>query len=862
MRSPNGNDIGSRNLAAQLDASRAVSINARCAQSELLPPSSPSRLQTPSSAGDNGNGNGNVPFRFAFSAPKDLPHTYSSQTLELPNAIEGGVLEKPPEVYVNEAVGRERMRQAAQEQDFPVQPFLKNIVKYKPEVPTIPQALPTAPGDNPPQLMLPNGAVNGPMSTFGIEQAKNAKNLPQEVMDACLPPSSVDPFYPLMEEAMALHKEQVRALVTENEELKDKLNAVLTAQWHFTGDELHGRVGPDIQPLHLTTEVPEYLKSSWMWTVDDKEHAKQLAKSDSAFVLLSGWAHWQDYSDEAKTVLKGETQGEITRTLTRARSVEILNESLRDPCAVLVQAPDSTQRLVWDLLGMFLLLYDTIVIPLGAFEPEESGFLKAMDWVTLIFWSLDMVASFLTGYVDQGETVMAPGRIARNYMGKWFWIDAIVVIPDWAFTILDMSGVSGAESGQLAGLLRILRAVRVIRLLRLAKLRRLIHKAKDRITSESVFLILFVLQLLILLVFCNHFLGALWYLVGDFAKDEGNKDNWISHDGIDSEPFFYRYLVAFQWSMANFALGSVSIFPRNIAERAFAVSVLIFGIFIFSLMTASITSSMVRLQNINSESENQFWLLRRYLRQNRVSNTLGFKLLRYLEYKVSSTREFIQEDRLTIMNMLPDSLHRQLKCTVTFGPFLSTHPLMTAAAAVSEPAVHVLSDAALTLKHFAAEDTVYGRSTMATHMFWLCSGQLIYRRRGKPEEKLYDNDWACEGSLWTYWATRGDLRSSAESQVITLESSTFVNVLRMNELMLAMMSSYAELYLEWLNSVDTATLTDISYGNRGGMSRARQFVDGISALAKQRVQEDEDAAEKRERKLARKREKDQMREIK
>merc|ERR1712196_404942 len=140
---------------------------------------------------------------------------------------------------------------------------------------------------------------------------------------------------------------------------------------------------------------------------------------------------------------------------------------------------------------------------------------------------------------------------------------------------------------------------------------------------------------------------------------------------------------------------------------------------------------------------------------------------------------------------------------------------------MGELAVHVLSDDALTLKHFAAEDTVFVRSTMASHLYRLCRGEMIYRRRGKSDERMHDNDWACEGCLWTYWATRGDLKSNAESQVITLDSRTFVNVLKMNEVTLAMMSSYAEIYIEWLNGVDNADLTDITYCNKGGMRQAR-----------------------------------------
>merc|ERR1712224_938228 len=98
-------------------------------------------------------------------------------------------------------------------------------------------------------------------------------------------------------------------------------------------------------------------------------------------------------------------------------------------------------------------------------------------------------------------------------------------------------------------------------------------------------------------------------------------------------------------------------------------------------------------------------------------------------------------------------------------------------------------------------------------------------------------------------------------QVITLQSKLFVNLLKTNEVMLALMSSYGELYLEWLNNAELSDLSDVTFANRGGLHHVRKFVDGISKLAQKRVLEDQDAAEKKERKLAQKREKEAKRDL-
>merc|ERR1719235_369540 len=116
-------------------------------------------------------------------------------------------------------------------------------------------------------------------------------------------------------------------------------------------------------------------------------------------------------------------------------------------------------------------------------------------------------------------------------MGFWFFIDIFVVLPDWVFWILErtlsVDGGGGDAAADSASLVRVFRAVRVLRLLRLAKLKRLLQRLNDRITNEIVFLTLYIGQLTVALVLINHFLGSIWYLVGEIGR-MNEDDNWIS----------------------------------------------------------------------------------------------------------------------------------------------------------------------------------------------------------------------------------------------------------------------------------------------------------------------------------------------
>jgi len=56
----------------------------------------------------------------------------------------------------------------------------------------------------------------------------------------------------------------------------------------------------------------------------------------------------------------------------------------------------------WDLLGLLFILWDTFMIPMQVFEFEKDTFRNTVDWVTLFYWTLDMIQSFFTGYFQEG----------------------------------------------------------------------------------------------------------------------------------------------------------------------------------------------------------------------------------------------------------------------------------------------------------------------------------------------------------------------------------------------------------------------------------------------------------------------------
>ena len=163
------------------------------------------------------------------------------------------------------------------------------------------------------------------------------------------------------------------------------------------------------------------------------------------------------------------------------------DEDNEDPTKGLcLLAPVSPFRMKWDIVMLFLILYNVIMVPVRiCFEVEappgslEFWFETGFDMLFL----LDIVLNFNTAYMTEAGVETNRSRIARNYMRGWFLIDAPSSLPtepimeliQLAVPEVSLSGgdeVCEDEGGSallLPKLLRFLRMARFMKLIRLLK---------------------------------------------------------------------------------------------------------------------------------------------------------------------------------------------------------------------------------------------------------------------------------------------------------------------------------------------------------------------------------------------------------
>merc|ERR1712151_581265 len=93
-----------------------------------------------------------------------------------------------------------------------------------------------------------------------------------------------------------------------------------------------------------------------------------------------------------------------------------------------VTSPYSLKRHVWDCLALSAIAFDVVEIPLGVFEPPfNSFFMMSCAWAIRVYWNLDILSSFLTGYFERETVVTNAKLVAIKYLRSWFPFDVMIV---------------------------------------------------------------------------------------------------------------------------------------------------------------------------------------------------------------------------------------------------------------------------------------------------------------------------------------------------------------------------------------------------------------------------------------------------
>ncbi|CAJ1332327.1 unnamed protein product [Effrenium voratum] len=409
----------------------------------------------------------------------------------------------------------------------------------------------------------------------------------------------------------------------------------------------------------------------------------------------------------------------------------------------LVLPPHSILRLFYEVLGLFLICFDLVWLPIEAFNPQTTGFVDAMSWVTSCYWLLDIPASFLVGYpiLEEGTVEMRVPKIARNYFKTWFLFDIILVGLDWGLHIWNFL-LTSAESGASAGvaffrMAKTVRLLRFLRLLRLLKARGRMTDLLEQVQSEASLIVFGILKLVAFIVLVNHLVACVWYAIG--ALEPAREDRWVYEFKLESKNLWYKYSTALHWSLTQFTPASMEVMPQNEYERFFTVCMILSGMLIFSSFVSAITNAMNQLRNLNSWRHEQESLLRRYLGENSVTPSLTARIHNCLNKAMQHSRRRVHENEITILQLLPLSLKFELSNEI-YAPAIGKHPFFTFCHSVLPSESRKIYSNAVSQKSLLISQELITTGEAGKHMYFLVSGTLVYSRDDDEKylQKIFD----------------------------------------------------------------------------------------------------------------------------
>eukprot|EP00931_Biecheleriopsis_adriatica_P077719 TRINITY_DN51222_c0_g1_i1.p1 TRINITY_DN51222_c0_g1~~TRINITY_DN51222_c0_g1_i1.p1 ORF type:complete len:815 (+),score=146.93 TRINITY_DN51222_c0_g1_i1:65-2446(+) len=469
--------------------------------------------------------------------------------------------------------------------------------------------------------------------------------------------------------------------------------------------------------------------------------------------------------------------------------------------------PNHIFKLSWDVFGLLLICWDLFYIPFQALEPEPHTFLDVMGWITLLFWTSDMVMSNMCGYYKNGELIMDQRKITVNYVKTWLLVDLIIVVPDWFSTLS-----SGDDAGTAnLRIMRAARALRVLRLLRLLKLQRLTNIVYDFIDSEYSFIMVTMLRLVVFIVVLNHVIACVWYWIGKLAYDQGMA-SWLK-DTPNGDMLVmdvpYRYTTSLHWSLTQFTPASMEVSARNVMERVVSIIVLFFALITFSSIVGSITTSMTALRSMQGDTKKQFWMLRRYLSYKKIPQSTKSRIIKFLEHQTAQKQSEVSLESIQIVKLLSGPLQNLLAYELN-RRYIEAHPFFLHLQERMRPIVIRLCYSVLDLTNYAPEDVVFRPMEAALAMYFVCGGTLDYKTdKDSPTPTLGESCWLSEPALWTQWWHRGQLNCVSAADIFSVKPDGFVDLVKVHAASWNFCRSYADRFVAFLNSMPSEELSDV-----------------------------------------------------
>lgn len=467
--------------------------------------------------------------------------------------------------------------------------------------------------------------------------------------------------------------------------------------------------------------------------------------------------------------------------------------------------PDGRICLLFALVQSAFILFDVLFFPMSVFDADESSAMSTIMITTTIFWTFDLLITFIQGYHSKEGTIdMRPRQIARHYLRTWLAFDILVVGNDWFTLALFIAAHHSNSDASVFRATKLGKASRVLRggrVLRLAKQIEKLHALLDATASaDSIMVMARICCLMATILVINHYIACGWYGVAKAQSDEPAL-TWVKVRELEDATTFNRYFYSLHWALTQFTPCTNDIAPANGTERCFACFIVLFALIVFSTFLSSLTSALMQIKKLNFERYHEEVQIRDFMASKQVPLDVANRVWLYFRRHYKVRRRVAHESNIAFFRAIPKSLRRDLH-TYVYLTKITMHPLFTEISRTPNQSV-LLSMCTLALAELSPANgyEVFLEGDHATHMFFVLAGDLTYCAYGIIT-RIIPLSFLSEQALWlNSWEHAGHLTvNSNQCELLMIDVVNFEACIGkyVQESVIRSLRKYASLYAQYV----------------------------------------------------------------
>ncbi|XP_026858127.2 potassium/sodium hyperpolarization-activated cyclic nucleotide-gated channel 2 [Electrophorus electricus] len=472
--------------------------------------------------------------------------------------------------------------------------------------------------------------------------------------------------------------------------------------------------------------------------------------------------------------------------------------------------PYSNFRFYWDLIMLFLMMCNLVILPWGITFSDDQNTLPWMvfNMASDTLFLIDLILNFRTGILEGDNThiILDPQVIRCRYLQGWFLVDFISSIPvDYIFLAVDLEArIESAEVYRTARALRIVRFTKILsllRLLRLSRLIRYIHQWEEmfHMTYDLASAVIRIVNLIGIMLLLCHWDGCLQFLVPMLQDFPSNC--WVSKNNMVNATWDVQYSYALFMAMSHMlCIGYGAQAPERLTDVWLTMISMITGATCYAMFLGHATNLIQSLDASHRQYQEKYKQVEQYMSFHKLPADMRQRIHDYYEHRFQG-KMFDEE---SILGELSDQLKEDIVSYNCRG-LVANMPLFSNA----DPHFVTVLLTKLRFEVFLPGDIIIREGTLGRKMYFIQHGFVTIVTSDMKEKILSDGCYFGEICLLTHGCRTATVKADTYCRLYSLSVDSFNEVLEEHPIMRRAFESVAIEHLAHMEQTPKSNSTSL-----------------------------------------------------